>query len=116
MRKQPWLETLGPLLRPVVDGKDHDPGFVEGVGRDEGRVGDDQLTRAWNAASSAGHGEGIELLNGSDDLHRDAGGDRFGVGERDVVVSLIQLASRLFSPFDHRLARPVVRRRFTTSS
>lgn len=110
------LENLGPLLCAVVDGKDYDAGFVDGAGGDEVRVCNDQLARAWNPASSARHGEGFELLNGGDDLHRDTGGDSFGIGKYDVVVSLIQLPGRLVGPFNHRLAQPVVRRRFATSS
>ncbi len=109
------FRRTGALLCATVDGKDHDAGFVDDIGGDEGRVRDDQLTSAWNPASSARHRESFELLNVGDDLYHDTGGSFLGVGERDVMVSLIQLPRRLLGPLDHRLARPVVRMRFTTS-
>ncbi len=47
------LKRLGPALRSVIDGEDHDAGLVDGVGHEERGIGDDQLARARNASGAA---------------------------------------------------------------
>jgi hypothetical protein len=94
------LENLQPLLCAVVDGEDHDAVVIDGVGRDEGRIRNEQLTSARNSARSARHGECVELLNAGDDLHRDPGGNLLAVRESDVIMRQIQLTGRLLGLFD----------------
>src|SRR6266481_108672 len=110
------LEALRPLLCAVVDCEDYDVSFIDGINGDEGRVGNDQLTGAKNTASFSRHGEGGKLLNGSNNLHCDPGGNCLVIGEGNVIMSLIQLLGRLFGPFDHWRARPVLLSRFRTCS
>ena len=96
------LESLGPLLRAVVDGENYDAVIINisGVGCDEGSIGNDQFTSAWNPARSARHGKSCELLNTHYDLHHDPGGKLFAVRKSDVIVDVIELPGGLLGPFD----------------
>lgn len=115
-RKYRSLEALRPALRAMVDGEDHDVGFLDGIGSNEWHIRNEQLTCAGNPASSARYRGSSKLLNASDNLQCDPAGNFLAIGNGDVILGLIQLLGRLLGPFDHWRARPVLLSPCTTCS